>query len=390
MEAGDYMLTEQYTYSHMVEGTINLRGYKALPVAMDASGMLPDALSAALEEATAAAKRTGGRPPRVLYTVPTGQNPTGRRFSNALDSSPVHQPCLLSSPADFQNSAVMLHRHREGLMVRSFDARSCKRLASGSTESPVHCSRRHDLLARTAEIYAICRRCDPAVQKAIQNIELLCCAAAGSTVPLARKAEIYAICRRYDVIVLEDDPYYYLQFPDASGALAQFHALDSVKAGHWRAFALAPSILPALDVGSRVGILSFPCSPAANRSLEILWNVRACCLTPSLSRLAGEPKGLDRLERSYLSLDTDGRVVRLDSFAKFLAPGLRLGWATGAPAIIQKLVYCITGSSLGACSTTQVRVSASQKLQQRQASALIKKLAYYITASLLVASLPIR
>jgi len=103
---------------------------------------------------------------------------------------------------------------------------------------------------------------------------------------------------------------------------------------------------------------------AANRSLEILWNVSAFCLTPSLSRLAGEPKGLDRLERSYLSLDTDGRVVRLDSFAKFLAPGLRLGWATGAPAIIQKLVYCITGSSLGACSTTQVRVSAIQKLQQ--------------------------
>lgn len=253
MEAGDYMLTEQYTYSHMVEGTINLRGYKALPVAMDASGMLPDALSAALEEATAAAKRTGGRPPRVLYTVPTGQNPTGRGFSNALDSSPVHQPCLFSSvPCSRSKLAMMLHRHRGGLVVRSFDARSCKRPASGCTESPVHCSRRHDLPARTAEIYAICRRCDPAVQKAIQNTELLCCAAAGSTVPLARKAEIYAICRRYDVIVLEDDPYYYLQFPDASGALAQSHALNSVKAGHWRAFALAPSILPALGVGSRV------------------------------------------------------------------------------------------------------------------------------------------
>jgi DNA-binding transcriptional MocR family regulator len=32
-------------------------------------------------------------------------------------------------------------------------------------------------------------------------------------------------------------------------------------------------------------------------------------------------RGLDRLERSYLSMDTEGRVVRLDSFAKFLAPG---------------------------------------------------------------------
>jgi aspartate/methionine/tyrosine aminotransferase len=53
-------------------------------------------------------------------------------------------------------------------------------------------------------------------------------------------------------------------------------------------------------------------------------------------------------------MDVDGRVVRLDSFAKFLMPGLRLGWATGAPAIIEKLTFCVHGINLGANSVTQV------------------------------------
>lgn len=75
-------------------------------------------------------------------------------------------------------------------------------------------------------------------------------------------------------------------------------------------------------------------------------------------RVPGGPqRGLSDLEPSYLSLDTDGRVLRLDSLAKALAPGLRLGWATGAPAIINKLVACIHGSALGPCATSQVIVS---------------------------------
>lgn len=35
---------------------------------------------------------------------------------------------------------------------------------------------------------------------------------AGLTVPIERKAEIYAICAEFDVIIVEDDPYWYLQF----------------------------------------------------------------------------------------------------------------------------------------------------------------------------------
>ena len=47
-------------------------------------------------------------------------------------------------------------------------------------------------------------------------------------------------------------------------------------------------------------------------------------------------------------------MVRLDSFAKFLAPGLRLGWVTAAPALVEKLTFCLHGTNLGAGATTQV------------------------------------
>jgi DNA-binding transcriptional MocR family regulator len=47
---------------------------------------------------------------------------------------------------------------------------------------------------------------------------------------------------------------------------------------------------------------------------------------------------------SYLSVDTDGRVVRLDTFSKTVAPGCRLGWITAQPAIIERILR-ITESS---------------------------------------------
>ncbi|MDZ4720921.1 MAG: PLP-dependent aminotransferase family protein [Roseiflexaceae bacterium] len=40
---------------------------------------------------------------------------------------------------------------------------------------------------------------------------------------------------------------------------------------------------------------------------------------------------------SLWSMDSSGIVLRLGSFAKSLAPGLRLGWLTGAPALIQRI-----------------------------------------------------
>lgn len=40
------------------------------------------------------------------------------------------------------------------------------------------------------------------------------------------------------------------------------------------------------------------------------------------------------LVRSFLSSDADGRVVRLDSFSKFIAPESRCGWITGPKELV--------------------------------------------------------
>lgn len=39
--------------------------------------------------------------------------------------------------------------------------------------------------------------------------------------PLERKREVYSICREFDMLLLEDDPYFYLQFTGVSLALPQ-------------------------------------------------------------------------------------------------------------------------------------------------------------------------
>lgn len=38
----------------------------------------------------------------------------------------------------------------------------------------------------------------------------------------------------------------------------------------------------------------------------------------------------------YLSMDVDGRVLRMDSFSKVLVSGLRMGWITASKEVIYK------------------------------------------------------
>ena len=40
---------------------------------------------------------------------------------------------------------------------------------------------------------------------------------AGVVTPLDRKQEIYSICREYGITIIEDDAYYYLQYPELTG-----------------------------------------------------------------------------------------------------------------------------------------------------------------------------
>lgn len=108
-----------------------------------------------------------------------------------------------------------------------------------------------------------------------------------------RRKEIYALCKKYDIIIIEDEPYWNLQYPSACRLAAQYRG-ESVP-----------------DLFTR------------NYNLH--------------GRSSGY-KFLDSLVPSYLSIDTDGRVVRLDTFSKTIAPGCRLGWVTAQPAIIERIL----------------------------------------------------
>ena len=97
----------------------------------------------------------------------------------------------------------------------------------------------------------------------------------GTVLSASRRQEIYNIASEYNMIILEDDPYYFLQY------------------------------------------------------------------------LPDRPP-------SFLSLDTEGRVLRFDSFSKVLSSGIRLGFVTGPPPLIERINLHMQASVLHASSLSQV------------------------------------
>ena len=132
----------------------------------------------------------------------------------------------------------------------------------------------------------------------------------GSLLSFQRRKELYAICSKYDVLIIEDDPYFCLQFPS----------------------------VPNLEAAVR-GI-PLPGQPEAH----------------TLPKKSGFPF-LDSLVPSYLQLDTDGRVIRLDTFSKTIAPGCRLGWITAQPAIIERILRITEASTAQPSGFVQTMVA---------------------------------
>ncbi|KAH8647143.1 pyridoxal phosphate-dependent transferase [Xylariales sp. PMI_506] len=163
---GDYILADNYTFASAVETAVPM-GVKFLGIEMDEQGILPEQLRRVLDSWNPVDYH-GARKPFLLYTVPTGQNPTG----------------------------------------------------------------------------------------ATQSLE--------------RRRKLYEIAQEHDLLILEDDPYYFLQMG------------------------------------------------AESSSVETPENL------------------LRELVPSYLKLDTDGRVIRMDSFSKVVGPGLRLGWVTASDQIVER------------------------------------------------------
>ena len=101
----------------------------------------------------------------------------------------------------------------------------------------------------------------------------------GATQPEQRRREIYRVAQKHDLYILEDEPYYFLQMQPYTGPNA-------------------PDVPP----------------PASHA--EFLKSI-----VPSL-----------------LSMDVDGRVMRMDSFSKVIAPGARVGWITAPEQIVERFV----------------------------------------------------
>jgi aromatic amino acid aminotransferase I len=110
----------------------------------------------------------------------------------------------------------------------------------------------------------------------------------GATHSLERRKAIYAVAEKHDLYIVEDDPYYFLQMEPYTARSVQNGAVDH---------GAGPQFEPT-----------------------------------TVSRF------LSALIPSYLSFDTSGRVLRLDSVSKIIAPGMRTGWVTGTAQIIERFI----------------------------------------------------
>ncbi|GAA5893063.1 hypothetical protein JCM5296_003062 [Sporobolomyces johnsonii] len=196
-ESGDGVLCEEWTYPSAL-ATAWPNGIKPVPLPMDGEGMTPEGMDELLANWNPE-DHDGMRRPRVLYTVPVCQNPTG------------------------------------------------------------------------------------------------------ATMSLKRKEQIYALAVKYDVIIVEDDPYYFLQAPEYE----------------------------------REGSARAASKPSKSETDE---------------------EFLKSLVPSYLAIDYQGRVVRIDTFSKTICPGSRLGWIVCNPVFAERIEKANESSTQSASGFAQALV----------------------------------
>ncbi|KAI1394233.1 PLP-dependent transferase [Hypoxylon trugodes] len=120
----------------------------------------------------------------------------------------------------------------------------------------------------------------------------------GATQGVQRRRDIYEVCQKHDVFIFEDEPYYFLQMqPYTSGPEET--------------------------------------SPTPPATVE---------------------EFLGGLIPSILSIDTDGRVLRMDSFSKVLVPGSRLGWITASEQVVERYIRHAEVCSQGPSGLSQILV----------------------------------
>lgn len=117
----------------------------------------------------------------------------------------------------------------------------------------------------------------------------------GATQGIERRKKIYRVAQKHDVYIMEDEPYYFLQMQPYTGQ----------------------------------GVPDVP-PPASHEQF------------------------LKSLVPSYLSIDVDGRVMRMDSFSKVVSPGSRVGWITASEQIVERYKMHADVSTQGPSGMSQL------------------------------------
>ncbi|RFU72446.1 aromatic aminotransferase aro8 [Trichoderma arundinaceum] len=119
----------------------------------------------------------------------------------------------------------------------------------------------------------------------------------GATQGFERRRAIYQVAQKHDIFILEDEPYYFLQMQPYTGR-------------------------------------GQPDAPVPNNVEEFV----------------------SSLIPTYVSMDVDGRVMRMDSLSKVLVPGSRLGWIVASEQIVERYQRHAEVASQGPSGFSQVIV----------------------------------
>ncbi|MBN2054092.1 PLP-dependent aminotransferase family protein [bacterium] len=170
-------------------------------------------------------------------------------------------------------------------------------------------------------------------------------------------------------LFLEPDDSVAISEPAYPGALGAFRAFTTkflpvpVDSGGTITIALENMLRTCLEKGGRLPKFIYENPSGHNPAGTTLTMERREHLLAIASRfdliiLEDDPYQLLRLEGqapapSLQSLDRDGRVVRLDSFSKIFAPGMRIGYASGPESILKYFHLYKQGTNLHTSSLIQ-------------------------------------
>jgi len=134
----------------------------------------------------------------------------------------------------------------------------------------------------------------------------------GASLSVERKRKIYSIASEFNLLILEDDPYYWMQYDEEKEEEEEKTEEESS---------------------------------------------RNTSSSSKKQQLEQKQQQQGKRTASFMSMDVEGRVLRFDSFSKLLSSGIRVGFVTGPPALIERIEYHAQASVLHSSAVSQALVA---------------------------------